>query len=119
MEKNELNEVLKDVQALLDASSCCQEAKDAALAWKEALGTTEEKVKAQALLKELEEDIMLIDDLIGFAMSDAGKACFGEKMAQDISTHAQEIKAKGALYCDCPACQAAEAILKKKDLLLK
>ena len=53
MEKNELNEVLKDVQALLDASSCCQEAKDAALAWKEALGTTEEKVKAQALLKEL------------------------------------------------------------------
>ena len=70
-------------------------------------------------LKELEEDIMPIDDLIGFAMSDAGKACFGEKMAQDISTHAQEIKAKGALYCDCPACQAAEAILKKKDLLLK
>ena len=113
MEKNELNEVLKDVQALLDASSCCQEAKDAALAWKEALGTTEEKVKAQALLKELEEDIMPIDDLIGFAMSDAGKACFGEKMAQDISTHAQEIKANGALYCDCPACAIVEKILKK------
>ena len=39
----------------------------------------DEYITLQALLKELEEDIMPIDDLIGFAMSDAGKACFGEK----------------------------------------
>ena len=113
MEKNELNEVLKDVQALLDASSCCQEAKDAALAWKEALGTTEEKVKAQALLKELEEDIMPIDGLIGFAGSEAGAAVFGAEKAKEVEAHAKEVKAAGGKYCDCPACTACEVILSK------
>jgi len=28
--------------------------------------------------------------------------------------HAKEIKAKGAKYCDCPACTACAAILAKK-----
>ena len=30
-----------------------------------------------------------------------------------------ELKAAGAKYCDCPACQAVEAILEKKKEMLK
>ncbi len=41
-----------------------------------------------------------------------------EEAAKGIAAHAMEIKEKGALYCDCPACAAVEAILKKKELLL-
>ena len=39
--------------------------------------------------------------------------------AEEVAKHGEEIKAHGAKYCDCPACQAAEAILSKKDDLLK
>ena len=43
---------------------------------------------------------------------------FGAESAKDVAAHAREIKAAGAVYCDCPACAAAEAILEKKDMLL-
>ncbi len=33
-------------------------------------------------------------------------------------THAKERKASGEKYCDCAACAAVEAILKKKEELL-
>ena len=39
-----------------------------------------------------------------------------EQFLRDAA-HAREIKAAGAKYCDCPACEAVEAILEKKDLL--
>ena len=32
---------------------------------------------------------------------------------------AKEIKAAGAKFCDCPACAAVEAILEKKEDILK
>ena len=35
-------------------------------------------------------------------------------MAKNVLAHAQDIKAKGAKYCDCPACKAAADILAKK-----
>ena len=39
---------------------------------------------------------------------------FGEKGAADMLVHGKEIKANGALYCDCPACVYA---LEVKNLL--
>jgi len=36
-----------------------------------------------------------------------------------VAAHARDLQAAGKLYCDCPACAAVEAILEKKDELLK
>ena len=84
-----------------------------------AAGTEKESAEAKKYVAELEADIMPIDNLIGFASSDAGMQYFGADTAKGIVTHANEIKAAGAKYCDCPACAAVEAILEKKELLLK
>ncbi len=110
--------VVGKAKELLAAHSCCQEAKDAAQNWLDAIGTDKETEQAKILIAELEEDIMPIDGLIGFAGSEAGAKVFGEEKAKEVLAHAQEIKAAGAKYCDCPACAAAEAILEKKEELL-
>ena len=59
--------------------------------------------------------IMPIDGLIAFAGSEMGAQVFGAEKAKGVLAHAEEIKAAGAKYCDCPACAACEAILEKKD----
>ena len=64
-------------------------------------------------IAELEEDIMPIDGLIGFAGSEAGAAVFGAEKAKEVEAHAKEVKAAGGKYCDCPACTACEVILSK------
>ena len=77
-------EIIEQAKNLIAAHSCCQEAKDAANAWLCAVGTADEKEKAKALVAELEEDIMPIDGLIGFAASDMGAKVFGEEKATNI-----------------------------------
>ena len=57
--------------------------------------------------------------MIAFAGSEAGAQVFGEEKAKSVLAHAQDIKASGAMYCDCPACAACEAILEKKDEILQ
>lgn len=112
------NDVMEKVKELMGAHSCCTEAKAAAKAWLDAIGTEKEKECAKALIQELEEDIMPIDQLIAFAGSEAGAQVFGKETAQKVEAHAREIKAAGAKYCDCPACAAAAAILEHKEELL-
>ena len=80
--------------------------------------TENEAQETEKYLAELEADIMPIDNLIGFAESEQGKAYFGPKAAE-IAAHAKEIKANGAKYCDCPACAAVEAKKKKKGDMVK
>ena len=106
MEKQVLNEVIEETKKLIAAPSCSQEAKDAANAWLEAVGTDKEEAQTKDYIAELEEDIMPIDGLIGFAGSEAGAAVFGAEKAK-------EVEAAGAKYCDCPACAACEVILSK------
>ena len=106
MEKQILNEVIEETKKLIAAQSCSQEAKDAANAWLDAVGTDNEEAETKKYIAELEEDIMPIDGLIGFAGSEAGAAVFG-------AAHAKEVKAAGGKYCDCPACAACEVILSK------
>lgn len=48
-----------------------------------------------------------------------GAQVFGADDAKKILAHAEEIKASGAKYCDCPACAACEALLNKKAEILK
>lgn len=97
-------------QDLLQAPSACKEVKEAAQNYLDA---------ATAYVKELEADIMPIDGLISFAGSDMGAQVFGADDAKKILAHAEEIKASGAKYCDCPACAACEALLNKKAEILK
>ena len=101
----------------MNAASCSSEAKAAAQSWLDAVGTEREADETKEYIAELEADIMPIDQLIGFAGSEAGIQYFGEAAAKGIVSHAEEIKANGARYCDCPACVAAEVILKKLEIL--
>lgn len=118
MEQNVKDFVAQKAQELLDSATCCAEGKQAAREWLDAVGTDQEADKTKRLIEEMELDIMPVDGLIAFAGSDAGAKVFGEEKAKAVLAHAKEIKAAGAKYCDCPACQAAEAILEKKDELL-
>lgn len=119
MEKDVLNFVVEKTQELINAGTCCGEAKAAAQAWLDAVGTEKEAAETKAYIAELEEDLMPIDTLISFAESGNGAMVFGADTAKNVAAHAKEIKAAGAKYCDCPACVAAEAILEKKGCLLK
>ena len=118
MTQDVLNFVKEKTEALMAAPSCSREAKEAAKAWLDAVGTDKEAEETKKYIQELEGDIMPIDMLIDFAQSPAGAAVFGDR-AQAVADHAKEIKAGGAKYCDCPACAAAEAILAKKDDMFK
>lgn len=118
MKQETLNFVKEQSAALIAAPSCSAEAKAAAEKWLAAVGTADEAEATKAYVAELEADIMPIDGLIAFAGSDAGVGVFGAELAKNILAHAEEIKAVGAEYCDCPACAACKAILEKKAELL-
>lgn len=118
MKQETLNFVKEQTAALIAAPSCSAEAKAAAEKWLAAVGTAEEAEATKAYVAELEADIMPIDGLIAFAGSEAGVGVFGAELAKNILAHAEDIKAAGAEYCDCPACAACKAILEKKAELL-
>ena len=59
----------------------------------------------------LKNGVATIDELLAFAGSDHAKKILGEEGAKGLLAHAKDIQAKGAKYCDCPACTAALAIL--------
>ncbi len=118
MEANVKEYIIEKVTELISAPTCCAEAKDAGQNWLKAVGTDREADAAKILIAELEEDIMPIEKLISFAGSEAGAQVFGEEKAKQVQTHAKDVKASGAKFCDCPACAACEAILEKKEALL-
>ncbi len=118
MTKETLEFVIAKTKELMAASSCSKEAKDAAQAWLDAVGTAGEAEETKKYIAELEADITTIDGLIAFASSDAGKSVFGADVAPKVVEQAKAAKAKGAVYCFCDACKAAEAILSKKAELL-
>lgn len=118
MKKEVLDFVAEKTKELIDAPTCSQEAREAAKAWLDAVGTDKEQEETKKYIAELEEDIVTVDGLIAFAESEAGAGVFGEK-APEVAAHGREIKAAGAKYCDCPACAAVEAILSKKKEMLQ
>lgn len=115
MKDNVREYVTEKVKELMNAPSCCAEAKEACQNWLDAAGTEKEAEATERLIAEVEADIMPIDGLIGFAGSEMGAQVFGAEKAKEVLKHAEAIKAAGAKYCDCPACAACEAILEKKE----
>jgi len=104
---------------LLAAPSACKEIKEAAQNYLDAVGKEGEAEAAKAYVAELEADIMPIDGLIAFAESDMGAKVFGADGVKNVLIHAKERKEAGEKYCDYPACAACEALLNKKDEILK
>ena len=120
MTQETLNYVVEKTKELMAAPSCSQEAKDAAQAWLDAVGTENEAEETKKYIAELEADIMPVDNLIAFAESEMGAKVFGgEEAAKGVAEHGRQIKAAGGKYCDCPACAAVAAILEKKEEMLK
>ena len=119
MDKEVLSFVVEKTHELMNAASCSKEAKASAQTWLDAVGTENEAAATKTYIAELEADIMPVDGLNGLAESEMGAQVFGADKAKEVAAHAKEIKAAGAKYCDCPACAAAEAILEKKDGILK
>lgn len=117
MKKEILEFTMEKTQDLIHAFSCSSEAKAAANAWLDAIGTEQEALETQKYIQELEADLVPIDQLISFAKSETGAQVFGAD-APNVAAHAEEIKAAGAAYCDCPACVAVKSILDKKDDIL-
>lgn len=118
MEQNVKDFVSEKLKEMMNAPSCCADAKEAAQNWLDAVGTDKEAEQTKNLIAELEQDIMPVDGLIAFAESEAGAQIFGEERAKAVAAHGKEIKAAGGKYCDCGACAAVAAILEKKDELL-
>lgn len=110
--------VVAKSKELMAAVSCSQEAKDAAQAWLDALGTPQEAEETKKYIQELEADVLPIDACIAFTQSEAGIQLFGPEQAKAMAAHAREVKASGAKFCDCPACTPGQAILEKKAALL-
>lgn len=102
--------LIAEIKALIAAPTCCPEAKAVAENYLAVVGTDKESDEAKNLLKELEEDIESIDDLLAFVNSPKCVELFGDK-AKFFIAHANELKASGAKYCDCPACSACEKII--------
>lgn len=119
MEKTLLDFVIGKTNELMNAFSCSKEAKEAAKRWLDAVGTDNEAEETKKYIAELEADIVTVENLEALAESEMGAKIFGEEKAKEVAAHAREIKGEGAKYCDCPACKAVEAILEKKESILK
>ncbi len=107
METEVLQRLTSGAEALKAAPSACPEAKSAADTF---LQSAKTDADGEALMAAAKACISTIDELLAFAKSDAAKEIFGDGAAQFLA-HAEELKASGAQYCDCPACQACAKIL--------
>ena len=116
--EDRLNEIKAVVGELIAAPSCCAELKALGQAYLDSIGTDKEAEAAKALIAEASEDVTPIDALIAFAGSDRAREKFGKDFAATLEAHGKEIKAKGAVYCDCAACAAAEKLVNMKDIIL-
>lgn len=108
METKTIEAVTAKTNDLLAAPSCNPTLKAEANKW---LAAAEKDAETPAYIDALKNGVATIDELIGFASSDHAKKLMGEEAAAGLLAHAKDIKAKGAKYCDCPACTAALAIL--------
>lgn len=118
MDRQVLDFVTEKSKALAAAPTCSREAKEAAEKWLAAVGTDAQAEETKRYIAELEEDIVTIDALIGLAESEMGAKIFGAD-APGVAAKGKEAKAAGAKYCFCDACAAVEAILSKKEEMLK
>lgn len=74
---------------------------------------TIDKINDSEFIAKLKESISTLSENIEFFGSKAGEEAVGKEAAEQIRKHAEEMKAQGKEYCDCPACTKAREILKE------
>ena len=89
---------------LMAAPSCHPTLKTAAQTW---LDATDKDAAAPAYIEALKQE------LLDFAASEHAVQIMGADAAKQLLAHAKDIQAKGAKFCDCPACTADLAILRE------
>ena len=104
--QNKIREDLADkTRQLIAVEWARPELKAAAQAWLDTMDDgTANAEPAKAYVKALEESICTVEELAA---------------VPQFAEHAAELKAKGALLCDCEACTLAADILSKKEYLAK
>ena len=71
-----------------------------------------DKISDSEFVAKLKESVSTFRENIDFFSSDEAKDKFGEEAAEQIRKHAEEMRAQGKTYCDCPACTKAREILR-------
>lgn len=108
-------ELKAKVQALADAASSNETVKAFANEWLAAEGTDKQAELTKELPTVVKENIALIDETINFMSSSTAAELFGKEAAHAMLKHAEEIKAQGAEFCDCPGCIACKDIIDHLD----
>ena len=98
-------DLAEETRQLIAVEWARPELKAAAQAWLDTMEDGEANAEpAKAFVKALEDSICTVDELAA---------------VPQFAEHAAELKAKGALFCDCAACTIAADLLSKKEYLAK
>ena len=98
-------DLAEETRRLVNIEWARPELKAAAQAWLDTMEDGEANAEpAKAFVKALEESICTVEELAA---------------VPQFAAHAAELKAKGALFCDCEACTIAADLLSKKEYLAK
>ena len=80
---SKIEAMIEKVKALINAPSCCAEAKEAANKWLEAVNTEKQDEAAKALIEEIAADIIPIDGLIALRDLRMGRRSLERKRQQE------------------------------------
>ena len=98
-------DLAEETRQLIAVEWARPELKAAAQAWLDTMEDGEANAEAaRAFFKALEDSICTVDELAA---------------VPQFAEHAAQLKAKGALFCDCAACTIAADLLSKKEYLAK
>ena len=98
-------DLAEETRRLVNIEWARPELKAAAQAWLDTMEDGEANAEAaRAFVKALEDSICTVEELAA---------------VPQFAEHAAELKAKGALFCDCEACTIAADLLSKKEYLAK
>ena len=98
-------DLAEETRQLIAVEWARPELKAAAQAWLDTMEDGEANAEAtRAYVKALEESICTVEELAA---------------VPQFAEHAAQLKAKGALFCDCAACSLCADILSKKEYLAK
>ena len=98
-------DLAEETRQLIAVEWARPELKAAAQAWLDTMEDGEANAEpARAFVKALEESICTVEELAA---------------VPQFAEHAAQLKAKGALFCDCAACTIAADLLSKKEYLAK
>ena len=110
--------IIEKVKEIVSAPSCYEGLKKLGEDWLAAVGTDKERKLSEELIAALEDDVASIDSSLAFFKTDEAKGIFGAEEAVNLVKKAEAFKAAGNKICFCPACQAGQAVLDNRSVLL-